>query len=321
MAKSKRKGRSSAQRTARRPKARRAAPPRTHASPRKDKGQSHRATSARRAATPIASKRVPMFQVDAFTSRLFHGNPAAVVLIENDWPLEEIMQAVAAENNLSETAFVLPKGMKEGSPRFDLRWFTPTREMDLCGHATLAAAHVLWRHVGVRTPRLVFDSASGPLPVEREGDLIVLDFPARPGEQIPVPAELCAALGRAPFEVYKSRDLMAVFDNRRDIYEMTPDFHALAQLDALGVIVTAPGSGHDFVSRFFAPRAGVNEDPVTGSAHCTLTPYWSDRLGKPRLTAHQVSKRSGEIMCEDRGTRVGLGGRCVTYLDGAVVIG
>lgn len=264
---------------------------------------------------------LPFFQVDSFTGRLFHGNPAGVVLLEK-WLPAEVMQAIAAENNLAETAFVIPASGKaaKGGTRLAIRWFTPAVEVELCGHATLAAAHVLWRHVGVQSDSLTFESASGPLPVEREKDLIVLDFPALPGRKSDQGRALAAILGREPTEVYESSSIMAVFENKRDVHEMTPDFEALAELDTLGVIVTAPGAGHDFVSRFFAPALGIDEDAVTGAAHCTLAPYWAQRLGKLNLTAHQVSERTGELFCEVRNDRVRIGGRAVTYLDGRIRI-
>jgi PhzF family phenazine biosynthesis protein len=272
----------------------------------------------RSAVTPAAApgRVAPMFHVDAFASKLFTGNPAAVVLLDGPWPDDQVLQAIGNENNLAETAFVLPKGRK-----LHIRWFTPEMEMDLCGHATLASAHVLWNHVGLDGDRLVFESRSGPLGVSRgENGLMALDFPSRPGKPVPITNQLCDALGRAPTELYRSRDLMAVFENRRDVYELKPDMAKLAALDAFAVIVTAPGSGHDFVSRFFAPGAGVPEDPVTGSAHCTLIPYWSDRLGKARLRAHQVSRRGGELWCEDRGTRVSIAGHAVTYFTTQIAV-
>jgi PhzF family phenazine biosynthesis protein len=299
---------------------RRTESPKTHPSPRK------RAPKARPAPQRLAGKsqpltRWPLFQVDAFTKRRFHGNPAAVVLLGGKWPEDEVLQVIAAENNLSETAFVIPRGTRGGTPRFGLRWFTPLAEVDLCGHATLATAHVLWAHRHVRGARIVFDTLSGPLPVERLGELIVLDFPSRPGQQIPMTGQLSAALGRAPTEVYKAGNkIMAVFDNRRDVYALEPDFKALALIEAMGVIVTAPGASHDFVSRFFAPRLGLDEDPVTGSSHCTLVPYWAKRLGKSTMFAHQVSKRGGELMCEDRGSRVRLGGHAVTFSEGSLLL-
>ena len=271
---------------------------------------------ARAAPKAKAGRTLPMFQVDAFASRLFTGNPAAVVLLEDRWLPDETMLAIAGENNLAETAFLLPK-----TGKLHLRWFTPALEMDLCGHATLATAHVLHAHVGLSFDRIEFQTRSGPLGVDRLPDgLLALDLPSRPAEQVPITNPICAALGRAPAECLLARDLMCVFDNRRDVYELRPDMARLAELDAFGVIVTAPGSGHDFVSRFFAPKAGVPEDPVTGSAHCTLVPYWSDRLHKPRLRAHQVSKRGGELWCEDLGTRVRVAGHAVTFFATSIVV-
>lgn len=263
-----------------------------------------------------APRRLTMFQVDAFASKVGHGNPAAILILER-WLPDDVMLSIASENNLSETAFAVPKGKKWG-----LRWFTPRLEVDLCGHATLATAHVLWKHLKTKGERLVFNTRSGDLPVTRgERGLIVLDFPSRHGEAAAVTPALCAALGRAPAEAVRSDSmLVAVFDNRRDVYALDPDFRALAALDARAVVVTAPGSGHDFVSRFFAPKMGVDEDPVTGSAHCTLVPYWSDRLGKASLVAHQVSKRGGELWCQDRGDRVHIAGHAVTFMEAKITI-
>lgn len=263
----------------------------------------------------------PFFQVDAFTGRLFHGNPAGVVPLE-EWIQDEAMQAIAAENNLSETAFVVPSRERapRGAARLGLRWFTPAVEVDLCGHATLATAHVLWEHAKLKARTLVFDTRSGELRATRDDGMIVLDFPAKNHAKADSSKALAKALGREPVEVYRSDLLMAVYDNKRDIHEMEPDFAAVAALDEFGVIVTAPGAGHDFVSRFFAPRKGIAEDPVTGSAHCMLAPYWAKRLGKNRLTAHQVSRRGGELACEVVGERVRLGGRAVTYLEGKIRI-
>ncbi len=260
------------------------------------------------------------FQVDSFTRRAFHGNPAGVVPLES-WLPDERMQSIAAEANLSETAFVVRSAEEsEGEARYHIRWFTPSVEVELCGHATLAAAHVLWHSVGERSHRIVFDSKSGPLPVERRGDLTVLDFPSRPGEPVAVDDALAAALGRRPVEAYKSRDVMAVFENKRDVHELAPDMGRLAEIECVCVIATAPGAGHDFVSRVFAPRVGIPEDPVTGSAHCTLAPYWSKRLGKASVTGHQVSKRGGELFCEMAGDRVKIGGHCVMYLEGRICV-
>jgi predicted PhzF superfamily epimerase YddE/YHI9 len=262
-------------------------------------------------------RRVPFYQVDAFTSRLYHGNPAGVVVLEKFLP-DDVMQAIAAENNLAETAFIVPVGPASGST-WKIRWFTPVLEMDLCGHATLASAHVLWNHLKIKGDKVTFQSASGPLGVRREDALIQLDFPSRPASKVPMTDMICVALGRPPVELYKARDYLAVFDNKRDVHELRPDFHAMERLDAK-VIVTAPGAGHDFVSRFFAPTAGVPEDPVTGSSHCTLIPFWAERLRKNTLTAHQVSHRGGELFCELRGNRVAIGGHAVTYLEGKIAV-
>lgn len=256
-----------------------------------------------------------LFVVDAFATRLFTGNPAAVVPLDA-WPDDALLQSIAAENNLAETSYFVPRDAAAG--RFALRWFTPTIEMDLCGHATLAAAHVLWQHLGASAERLTFESRSGSLGVSREGDVLWLDFPSRPGRPVDIADDVCAALGRRPVELIRDRDLLAVFEREADVTELAPDMGKVAALDAFAVIVTAPHARYDFVSRFFAPRAGVPEDPATGSAHCTLTPYWSRRLGKRELRAYQASKRGGELLCRDRGERVEIGGRCFTYLEGTI---
>ena len=253
-----------------------------------------------------------MFQVDAFTDNLFGGNPAAVVPLEK-WLPDEVLQAIAAENNLSETAFTVPKG-----GGFGLRWFTPLLEVDLCGHATLATAFVLFNEGIVTGDRVTFESQSGALAVEREGDFLSLDFPARPPSPIASPPGLSEALRAEPREVHRTRDLLVLFDTEDEVTALDPDFVRLAALDAFAVIVTAPGRNVDFVSRFFAPRAGINEDPVTGSAHCTLIPFWAARLGKRELHALQLSKRRGELFCEMRGDRVKISGRAVEYLRGEI---
>ncbi len=256
----------------------------------------------------------PIYQIDAFTSRLFGGNPAAVVILEH-WLTDEVLQNIAAENNLAETAFVIPR---EGQSQ--LRWFTPTLEVDLCGHATLAAGHVLIKYIYPLLQRVSFSTRSGELSVSRQGDLLSLDFPVRPGKPIRVSDALVAALGARPREAFLARDLLAVFDTEAEVRALRPDLERVAALDAFAVIVSAPGSDVDFVSRFFAPKAGVPEDPVTGSAHCTLVPYWAGRLGKPRLKARQVSPRVGELDCELRGDRVSIGGKAVEYLRGEIEI-
>ena len=263
--------------------------------------------SAEPAPQACGPARIPMYVVDAFADRVFAGNPAAVCLLDQ-WLPDPILQAIAAENNLSETAFIV----REAS-RHALRWFTPEVEVDLCGHATLAAAHVLQAHEGFKGEVLRFETRSGTLPVSRQGDWIRLDFPSRPAEPCASTPDLETGLGRIPIRVARSRDYLAVFETEEEVRALTPDFAALSRVDALGIIATAPGKTCDFVSRFFAPRAGIPEDPVTGSAHCTLIPYWSAQLGRDDLLARQVSRRGGELRCEARGERVGILGRAVTY--------
>lgn len=256
--------------------------------------------------------RLPLYQLDAFTSRLFGGNPAAVVLLEA-WLPDAVLQSIAAENNLAETAYAIPDA--QVTP---LRWFTPAVEVDLCGHATLATACVLFRHVFPQLQRLRFSTRSGELSVARAGELLELDFPSRPGTPVAVTDALAQALGARPREAHLARDLLAIFDSERDVRALRPDMQQVAALDAFAVIASAPGDDADFVSRFFAPGAGIPEDPVTGSAHCTLTPYWAARLGKSTLTARQVSARGGELRCELRGDRVGIAGAVVEYLRGEI---
>jgi PhzF family phenazine biosynthesis protein len=260
--------------------------------------------------------KLPMYQVDAFTTKLFRGNPAAVVVLD-EWLPDEVMQSIAAENNLAETAYVIP-----GADPTPLRWFTPTFEIDLCGHATLATAHVLFRHHFPKADRFAFQTKSGILTVAREGDLLTMDFPSRPGTPVTVNEALVAALGGAkPREAFQARDLLAVLDSEEEVRNLKPDFRRIAQLDAMAVIASAPGEKADFVSRFFAPKAGVDEDPATGSSHCTLIPYWAKRLGKTTLAARQISPRGGEIRCELRGDRVRIGGAAVEYLRGEIEVG
>jgi len=259
--------------------------------------------------------KLPLYQLDAFTTRLFGGNPAAVVLLDA-WLPDAMLAAIAAENNLAETAFVIPRA--DVSP---LRWFTPAIEVDLCGHATLAAADVLFRYRFPSLARLAFSTKSGELAVTREGALLKMDFPARPGKPVAVTDALADALGARPREAYLSRDLLAVFDSESELRALRPDFARIAALDVFAVIVSAPGDTVDFVSRFFAPGAGVPEDPVTGSAHCTLAPYWAARLGKMRLSAKQLSARGGDLLCELRGERVLIAGRVVEYLRGEIETG
>jgi PhzF family phenazine biosynthesis protein len=255
---------------------------------------------------------LPLYVVDAFSSRVFAGNPAAVCPLDT-WPDDALLQNIAAENNLAETAFFVPEG-----DRLRLRWFTPTVEVDLCGHATLASAFVLMNHMNASSEEVRFETRSGELRVTRSGDLYSLDFPSRMPRRVAPKAELVYALGAEPDELWQARDYMAVFADEQHILAIAPDMTKLAALDAFACIVTAPGRQSDFVSRFFAPAQGVNEDPVTGSAHCTLIPYWAERLGKNTLHALQVSKRGGELFCENAGDRVKISGRAVLYATGSI---
>lgn len=258
--------------------------------------------------------RLPLYHIDAFTSRVFGGNPAGVVPLSS-WLDDATLQAIAAENNLSETAFFVG-----GSGRYAIRWLTPKTEVDLCGHATLASAFVIFAKLEPSLTAVEFSSKSGTLRVTREGDLLALDLPARPARPVDLTGALQAALGARPREVWAARDLMAVYETEDDVRDLKPDLPLLSAFDSFAVLVTAPGRQADFVSRFFAPRQGVPEDPVTGSAHCTLVPYWARRLGKSKLHALQVSARGGELFCEDRGDRVSIGGRAVLYLEGTLEV-
>jgi PhzF family phenazine biosynthesis protein len=254
----------------------------------------------------------PIYQLDAFTTRRFTGNPAAVMLLEA-YPPDSVMCALAAENNLAETAFLVRKGSD-----YQVRWFTPTVEEPLCGHATLASAAVVMERLEPGRRDVVFQSASGPLTVTRTAAGYRMNFPARPSGRIAPPAGMSAALGVTPAEVFENDfNYMAVVDLARTVRDLAPDIAAIARLNRPGVIVTAPGDeGYDFVSRYFAPNKGIPEDPVTGSAHCMLAPYWGARLGKPALRAFQVSPRGGEVACRIAGDRVELEGSCVFYLEG-----
>lgn len=257
--------------------------------------------------------RIPIFQLDAFTSRVFAGNPAAVCPLPR-WLDDATMLAIAAENALSETAFIV-----SGSQGWSIRWFTPAIEVDLCGHATLAAGHVVLSRLEPHADEVRFQSPSGVLGVRRHGDLLALDFPSRPPEPCPVsPALLRALRGVAPQDCLAARDVVAVLRSEDEVVALEPDFAAVRELDALGLIVTAPGKSCDFVSRYFAPRAGIDEDPVTGSAHSTLTPLWASRLRKTALEARQVSRRGGELHVELRGDRVIIAGSVAPYLEGHI---
>lgn len=259
--------------------------------------------------------KLKQYQVDAFATRVFEGNPAAVCPLDS-WLDDSLLQAIANENNLSETAFFVP-----AEKGFQLRWFTPVAEVDLCGHATLATAHVLFEILGYAEKQITFQTRSGALIVESAGGLLTMDFPARPPEPHPIPDALVAGLGRLPREVWAANDYIAVFEDEEAVRALAPDFAKLQELDLRGVIATAPGKDVDFVSRFFAPKIGVPEDPVTGAAHCELTPYWAKRLGKNTFEARQVSPRGGRLSCELRGNRVMLSGKAVTFMTAEIDLG
>lgn len=255
-----------------------------------------------------------MFQVDAFATRAFEGNPAAVCPLD-EWLDDSTMQAIAAENNLSETAFFVNDG-----GNFTIRWFTPTAEVDLCGHATLASAYVLFECLENDSPRIEFSSRSGPLSVTREGAQFVLDFPADPPTPITTPAALIDAFGSEPDECLSAADTILVFDSADFVRRAAPDIVRIASVPTRGVIITAGDEHYDFIARFFGPQVGVDEDPVTGSAYTELTPYWAARTGKSRFHARQVSSRGGDVLCELEGDRVKIAGGAVLYLEGSITV-
>ena len=260
--------------------------------------------------------KIPIYQVDAFTSAVFSGNPAAVCFLD-DWTDDKQLQSIAAENNLSETAFLV-----QTEKGWDIRWFTPVTEVALCGHATLASAFVLFACRNWPDDTLIFQTRqSGKLIVGKRDDLIEMDFPARPAYVRIPPDGIEKALGTTLKNVFASaEDLMVVFDSEQAVRELKPDFSALESVECRGTIITAIGDGCDFVSRFFAPRVGIQEDPVTGSAHCVLIPYWAGILGKNILRTFQVSKRGGELFCTNRGQRVGISGQAALYMQGVITI-
>ncbi len=262
--------------------------------------------------------KIPFFQVDAFSRKVFGGNPAAVCLLSS-WLADETLQAIAAENNLSETAFLVPRANSNNS--YELRWFTPLVEVDLCGHATLASAFVVFSFLASDLSSVYFSTKSGGLTVIKKGELLSMDFPASEPEPVKSISYLPQALGVEPQEILKSRDLLVVFPDEATIRYLKPDFEKLRKVkDVLGIIVTAKGDNVDFVSRFFAPNVGVPEDPVTGSAHCTLIPYWAKKLAKKRLHAWQLSKRGGELFGEYLGERVKISGNAVLYARGELYL-
>ena len=255
-----------------------------------------------------------LYQVDAFASKLFEGNPAAVCPLET-WLPEEIMQSIAAENNLSETAFFVPD-----DNGYHIRWFTPTSEVDLCGHATLASAYILFNILGHKKEKIVFKSKSGPLTVMKDNDQLIMDFPAQPPVICETPKEIVDAFGRAPIECLRSEDFIVVFEREIDIESAKPDLEQLRNIDLRGVIITARSIRYDFVARFFAPKYGIPEDPVTGSAYTQLAPYWANRLGFKRFSVKQLSSRSGELTCEIIDDRVLISGKAIQYLEGRIKI-
>jgi PhzF family phenazine biosynthesis protein len=263
--------------------------------------------------------RIAYFQVNAFTRHTYGGNPAGVCPL-TEWLPDKILLEIARENNFAETAFFVARDSV-----YHLRWFTPAVEVDLCGHATVASAHVLFSELpNARKPpdgsTLRFQTRSGQLLAHKRGDLIELDFPSRDPHPCATPEALIHGLGRKPREVVRARDYLALFDSQAEVAALTPDMTQLASLDALGIIATAPGADADFVSRFFAPKVGVPEDPATGSSHSTLIPFWASRLNKSEMFARQISKRGGEFHCRLEGDRVRIGGHALTYCRGEIEI-
>ena len=255
-----------------------------------------------------------IYQIDAFAEKVSEGNSAAVCPLDV-WLPDGVLQNIALENNLSETAFFVKEKNK-----YNIRWFTPTLEIDLCGHATLASAYVIFDILGIESRKIIFHSKSGEIKVRKRQKLIELDFPVSKIHRSHVKQEITDALGKNPVEVWKSEDYLVIYENESDILSLSPNFNALLKLDCRGVIVTAEGQKADFVSRFFAPKCGINEDPVTGSAHCSLIPYWSGRLKKSILFAEQLSKRGGKLQCEISGERILIAGKAVKYLEGKINI-
>ena len=255
---------------------------------------------------------ITLYQIDAFASKLFEGNPAAVCPLDA-WLPDEIMQSIAAENNLSETAFFVLKGNG-----YHIRWFTPASEVDLCGHATLATAYVLFNILGYKKDKIEFESKSGILAVTKSDEWLVMDFPAQPPVSCDIPKEIIKAFDITPIVCLKSEDFLVVFERESDIESANPDFEQLKKLDLRGVIITAKSTRYDFVARFFAPKYGIPEDPVTGSAYTQLAPYWASRIGSKRLSVKQVSSRGGELTCEIIDDRVLISGKATKYLEGKI---
>lgn len=255
-----------------------------------------------------------IYQIDAFARNVFEGNPAAVVPL-TEWLSDSIMQHIAMENNLSETAFLIPNGKK-----WHIRWFTPSTEVDMCGHATLASAYVLFECMNYTDAEVVFTSRSGDLCVRKEGEMYVMDFPIQPIESCELPIDIAEAFSESPIACYRSMDYLLVFENESDIINAVPKFEKLNNIDTRGVIITAKSHEYDFVCRFFAPRVGVDEDPVTGSAFTQLIPYWNFVSGKETFKAKQLSRRGGEIICTLHGNRVEIAGCAVKFLEGKIYL-
>ena len=258
--------------------------------------------------------KIPMYQVDAFTGEIFKGNPAAICILE-EWIDDKLMQNIAMENNLSETAFCIVK-----EDICELRWFTPEEEIDLCGHATLATAFVIFEILNYPSNKIKFATQSGILEIEKDDENIIMDFPSIELIKTQITEKLIKGLGKEPKEVYESRDLMLIYDSEQDIKDLKPNIEELKLIDTVGIIVTARGKEVDFVSRYFAPSCGVLEDPVTGSAPCTLVPYWSKILGKKKLVAQQLSQRGGILKCEDLGVKVKIYGKVKLFFKGEIYL-
>ena len=258
--------------------------------------------------------KLPIYQIDAFAEQAFEGNPAAVIPLD-EWLSDKVMQALAEENNLAETAFFVPS-----NSGFDIRWFTPNKEVKLCGHATLASAFVLFNILGYRADKIEFNSLSGPLSVSKNNELLTLNFPSQIPEECEIPENIVKGLGRRPAECLRNEDFVVVFENEEEVASIVPDHNYLKQVELRGVIVTAPSQEYDFIARFFAPKYGVPEDPVTGSAYTQLVPYWSNKLGKYKLNAKQISSRGGKLFCELDGDRVLISGKAIKYLEGEIEI-
>jgi PhzF family phenazine biosynthesis protein len=255
-----------------------------------------------------------LYQIDAFANKPFEGNPAAICPLD-EWLPEELMQSIASENNLSETAYFVKTG--DG---YHIRWFTPSHEVDLCGHATLASAYVIFNILGYNKSQIVFESRSGRLTVKRHNDRFEMDFPAQPPVPCDTPQEILNAFKRTPSECLKSEDYIVVFEDEASILNANPDFSLLSELNLRGVAITSVSNEYDFVTRFFAPKYGINEDPVTGSAFTQLIPYWANKLNKNALIAKQVSRRGGEVGCGYSGNRVQISGKAAKYMVGIIEV-